>query len=272
MQQPTNGQYREENSPAIINAAVIPEHALALQRTPDVVIEEARKAAKALADVIDKKPKKVIINDEIYLEYEDWQTLGRFYGVSAAAVSTRHVEFGDVVGFEATAEALLLVNGETVRISAAEAMCLNDEWKWQDKPLFQLKSMAQTRACAKALRNVLAWVVVLAGYKPTPAEELDGEQKPEVAAPRRRSEMPEPPASRSQPQQVEPPARRSESSTSRGGLISDGQINRLYAIARDRGISKPDLHVWLSKCGFARVSEIPKSRYQDISNALLGVQ
>jgi len=32
--------------------------------------------------------------------------------------------------------------------------------------------MAQTRAGAKALRNVLAWVVVLAGYRPTPAEEL----------------------------------------------------------------------------------------------------
>lgn len=41
-------------------------------------------------------------------------------------------------------------------------------------PLFQLRSMAQTRACAKALRNALAWVVVLAGYKATPAEELDG--------------------------------------------------------------------------------------------------
>jgi hypothetical protein len=32
--------------------------------------------------------------------------------------------------------------------------------------------MAQTRAGSKALRNALAWVVVLAGYKPTPAEEM----------------------------------------------------------------------------------------------------
>jgi len=39
-------------------------------------------------------------------------------------------------------------------------------------PWFQLASMAQTRAGAKALRNRLAWVVVLAGYKPTPAEEM----------------------------------------------------------------------------------------------------
>jgi len=32
--------------------------------------------------------------------------------------------------------------------------------------------MAQTRAGAKAFRNRLAWVVVLAGYRPTPAEEM----------------------------------------------------------------------------------------------------
>jgi hypothetical protein len=57
-------------------------------------------------------------------------------------------------------------------ISSAEASCLRDEPNWRTKPEYQLKSMAQTRASAKALRNVLAWVVVLAGYKPTPAEEM----------------------------------------------------------------------------------------------------
>ena len=41
-------------------------------------------------------------------------------------------------------------------------------------PLFQLRSMAQTRACAKALSNLFKWVVVLAGYRPTPAEEMIG--------------------------------------------------------------------------------------------------
>lgn len=40
-------------------------------------------------------------------------------------------------------------------------------------PLFQLESMSQTRAMAKALRSCYAWVVVLAGYAPTPAEEMD---------------------------------------------------------------------------------------------------
>jgi hypothetical protein len=39
-------------------------------------------------------------------------------------------------------------------------------------PFFQLRSMAQTRACAKALRNVLSWIVVLAGYQTVSAEEV----------------------------------------------------------------------------------------------------
>jgi hypothetical protein len=251
-----NGLHRDD-PPAILLPVPIPEHALALQRTPDVVIEEARKAARALADVIEKKPKKVVINGEIYLEFEDWQTLGRFYGVSAAAASTRYVEFGDVVGFEATAEALLLVNGATVRISSAEAMCLNDEWKWQDKPLFQLKSMAQTRACAKALRNVLAWIVVLAGYKPTPAEELDGEKPKEVATPRRKSvqSVSTPPSDAARAVNDTRPDTRP---------ISDAQHNRLWAIARESTVLKTEVRELVQHFGFEDTKDITRDKYQMI--------
>jgi hypothetical protein len=61
---------------------------------------------------------------------------------------------------------------------------MDDESKWSDKPLYQLRSMAQTRAQAKALRGVLAWVAVLAGYNPTPAEEMDGVKAGRAIAPR----------------------------------------------------------------------------------------
>jgi len=171
-----------------------PSVSLSLAGAPDEVLTEAQRAAKALTGVIEAKPKKVTFNGKTYLQFEDWQTLGRFYGVTAVVKSTKHVEFGDgddkVSGFEAVAEALL-VSGNQV-ISSAEAMCLNDEPNWNRKPLFQLKSMAQTRACAKALRNVLAWVVVLAGYAPTPAEEMDGaEPGGFVQTPRRKSAVEE---------------------------------------------------------------------------------
>lgn len=171
-----------------------PNDALALNRAPDLVLAEAHKAAKALTEVIEGKAKKVVFNGKTYLQFEDWQTLGRFYGVTAMVRSTKYVEFGDgdekVAGFEAVCDALLVSTNQT--ISSAEAMCLNDEPNWAKKPLFQLKSMAQTRAAAKALRNVLAWVVVLAGYSGTPAEEMTGDEGngQYVSSPKRKSVSP----------------------------------------------------------------------------------
>ena len=143
---------------------------LSIRRAPDKVLAEAQEAAKALQDVISRKARPVKFNNEQYIEFEDWQTIGRFYGLSAKVIRTAPIVFGDVTGFEADAVVIDVKTGQEV--SRAEAMCLNDEGNWKSKPLFQLRSMAQTRACAKAFRNVLAWVVVLAGYRPTPAEEL----------------------------------------------------------------------------------------------------
>ena len=96
--------------------------ALALNRSPDLVLEEARRAAVALTKIIESKPKKVQFNGVTYLTFEDWQTLGRFYGVTAVAASTKFVEFGEgdkkVSGFEARAEALLIATNQ-VRIASA---------------------------------------------------------------------------------------------------------------------------------------------------------
>lgn len=201
------------------------EEQISLSRPPEVVLEEARRAAVALHDVLAKKPpeRKVMMNGEQYLEFEDWQTVGRFYGITAREDGdAEYVQFGQVAGFKASAVA---INAHGHELSRATAFCLNDEEKWRARPkyewhmvlkdgttapeessdksdwvwepnlkkggnrpkrqrvlvgeepvpLFQLSSMSQTRANAKVLRNVLAWVVVLAGYRPTPAEELDVE-------------------------------------------------------------------------------------------------
>lgn len=140
---------------------------------PKVVVEQAHEAAKALKEVLDAKTKKVIVNGERYLEFEDWQLLGRFYGYTIETGEAEEIwREGKLVGFKA--RATVYHNG--TKVGGAEASCLRDEKNWTDKPEFQLKSMAQTRAGAKALRNVLAWVAVLAGYRPTPAEEIVSEE------------------------------------------------------------------------------------------------
>src|SRR3990167_2137074 len=141
-------------------------------RDPAVILAEAKKAAQALMTVVAQKKKPVIFNNEQYLEFEDWQTVGKFYGLSAKVIKTTFIELGGVRGYEATAEVIRVSDGMVV--SSAEAMCLNDEDNWSTRtkyewqngkktkigdspvPLFQLRSMAQTRACSKAFRNVLA--------------------------------------------------------------------------------------------------------------------
>lgn len=144
---------------------------LIVPRPPEVVLTEARQAAVALKEVLENKARKVMFSGEQYLEFEDWQTLGRFYGITAKCIGCHEVTYSGVAGFEAVAQA---IRADEAVISQAEAVCMRDEPNWVNKPIYQLKSMAQTRACAKVLRNVLAWVVVLAGYRPTPAEEIEG--------------------------------------------------------------------------------------------------
>ncbi len=139
---------------------------------PQAVIDSAVEAAKALTRVVSQKKKPVILNDEQYLEYEDWQTLAQFFGVTAITGEAIPVDIDGVKGAKAVAK---LINFKTgMIIGGAEAYCLRDEPNWKSKPWFQLASMAQTRAGAKALRNRFAWVAVLAGYRPTPAEEMEG--------------------------------------------------------------------------------------------------
>lgn len=186
-----------------------------LYMEPEDVLVEARKAAVALKKVIDGKNKPVIFNGEKYIEREDWGTVAKFYGCTAQTIETRYVEFGDAKGWEAVA--VCLDSRQNV-ISRAESMCLNDEDNWglvtarewvdrldekgqkiwdpkggknktgaylrdqvetkKAKPMFQLRSMAQTRAEAKVLKSVFGYVVVLAGYKPTVAEEMTGNEQP----------------------------------------------------------------------------------------------
>lgn len=155
---------------------------LSISRAPTVVLEEARKAASALKEVISNKAKKVMFNGEQYIEAEDWQTIGKFYNVAAKIEWTKYVEFGSAKGWEARAVVIHIPTGNEV--SAAEAMCLTDEKNWGYKPLNQLRSMAQTRATSKALSTVLKWVVVMAGYRATPAEEMDDMDESRATSPR----------------------------------------------------------------------------------------
>lgn len=113
-----------------------------------------------------------MIKGKQYLEYGDWQVLARFYGATVEIEWTHPLYESEtsqkVTGYEA--RALVKRNGEV--ISSAEGMCTRDEERWETAAEYAIRSMAQTRTAAKALRNAFGWVAELAGYSATPAEEM----------------------------------------------------------------------------------------------------
>ena len=134
---------------------------------PEQDIKQGQKAAKALMKVVEiTKPLK--LNGKTYLYFEHWQTMAKFFRITVGIESTTKLENG----YEA--KSIVYQNGTI--IGGAEASCLRDEANWKTKPEFQLKSMAQTRAMAKALRSILGYIPVLAGIEATPAEEMSHEE------------------------------------------------------------------------------------------------
>ncbi len=171
---------------------VVTNQEVGIMIPPEETLEIASQAAKALKRVVSLKINPVILNGEQYLEFEDLQLLGQFYGYTVRTGDAVPVEVDGINGAKAHADLINVRTGEV--IGGAEAYCMRDEDHWNTRPKydwqgegddckrvkvgdevvpwFQLASMAQTRAGAKAFRNRLAWVVVLAGYRPTPAEEM----------------------------------------------------------------------------------------------------
>jgi len=154
--------------------------ALILEGDPEAQLDYAQRASKALMKRVEAKPKKVIINNKQYLEFGDWQMLGSFFGGTVATEWVKPIEReGQIAGYEA--RALVWARGQM--ISAAEASCLRAEKNWATRDEFAIKSMAQTRAGSKALRNAFGWVAELGGFAGTPAEEMDDQsQKPSLSS------------------------------------------------------------------------------------------
>lgn len=132
---------------------------------PVEVVERATRAADALKKVIEQRGMVQDIKGREHVLVAGWQTLGSMLGVVPVVAWTRPLENG----WEARVEARTL-DGRTV--GAAEAMCTKDERTWKTRDDFALRSMAQTRATSKALRGPLGFIITLAGYSDTPAEEM----------------------------------------------------------------------------------------------------
>lgn len=163
---------------------VIPAAPITLFGTddPEGVIARASVVATALAGVVKRRQLSKRIGQSDHVFVEGWTLLGSMLGVFAEVEWSRPVEGSTFEAWEARAVARTL-SGRTV--GAAEAMCSRSESKWAKSDEYAIRSMAQTRAVSKALRLPLGFIMELAGYSATPAEEMPnlGTDKPDKGPP-----------------------------------------------------------------------------------------
>jgi hypothetical protein len=118
-----------------------------------------------------------------HVHVEGWTTLIAMLGVLPREVC---VEEREGV-FTATVELVRMTDGFVVGRGSAECG-FNDEFDrsgnpvWAKRPRYARRSMAITRATGKACRLSFSWIMVLAGYDPTPAEEMPIEKAEPPAA------------------------------------------------------------------------------------------
>lgn len=242
---------------------------------------------------------KVFINGELFLEQDDWALVSRFFQTTPKIRETRYVEFGDARGFEAYADMIdirtgtVLCSADSMCLNDEENWGLRPSYDWVDDldkdgkqqwvekeikgqkkkvpkrkkveveskptPLFQLRSMAQTRAAAKVARLMYSWVVALSGRKisTTPAEEMRnvrGEYGPNI-------EHGDKGGGRepiNQPGKAEPKA----------VPISEAQVKRMYAIGKNAGMSEESIKATYHFFGFDHADKITRDKYEAIIDAV----
>ena len=115
--------------------------------------------------------------DAEYVTVEGWEVLGTMLGIVPVTTIIEEMtnDKGRVVGYRARATLYqnpIIENDEIVGgtvIARAEATA--DRSGFQ-KDLFAIASMSQTRALGKAYRMGLSWIMKMAGFEGTPAEEM----------------------------------------------------------------------------------------------------
>ena len=136
---------------------------------PLSTIALATEMANALTDIVEKKRLFAVISGKKFPTVEAWMTIARMDNVVAreAEPPVRH-EDGS---YEAFVELVRLSDGLVV--GRGSALCGTDgDNPWTKRADPQKRSMAVTRATSRAFRQQYSWIMALAGYEATPAEEM----------------------------------------------------------------------------------------------------
>jgi hypothetical protein len=156
---------------------------------PERMIAVASKLASTLKRIVDDRKLYAMISGRKYPTVEAWMTIGRMDNTVAQEESVTRQDDGSYV---ATAVLVRLSDGAIV--GRASALCgAPDDKPWSSRPEYNRRSMAVTRAISRAFRAQYSWIMALAGYEPTPAEEMPHDDAPRPAQTAARPRAAEPP-------------------------------------------------------------------------------
>jgi hypothetical protein len=169
--------------PEVRAVAVVQQPGQAIVATvadPAAMVDVASRLATVLRDIVERQKLYAVIQGKKYPQVEAWMTIARLDNVVARepAPPLRH----DDGSYEAFAELIRLSDGMV--IGSSSALCgTPDDSPWGKRPEPARRSMAQTRATSRAFRQQYSWIMALAGYEPTPAEEMprDDDSRPSGA-------------------------------------------------------------------------------------------
>ncbi len=147
---------------------------------PEEVVAAATVAAKPLAQAVREQGLVVQIRKGEHVRVEGWTMLGSMLGVFAVADGDPEpVEIDGAFGFKASMKAVTR-SGDVV--GGGTSYCMRSESDWRNADVYALAGMAQTRATSRALRQPLGFVMKLAGFSPTPAEEMPSQPNSSAVA------------------------------------------------------------------------------------------
>jgi hypothetical protein len=143
---------------------------------PKEMVKRAAELASSLAEIIhaqkdhEGKPTLyVLIKGKKFVRVEGWTTLGAMLGVVPVEEYCDPLPEGEGKGYRAKVKLIRLNDG--MQVGGASAICKLTEKGW-DAEDYATHSKAISRATGKAFRLSFAWIMKLAGFEPTPADEI----------------------------------------------------------------------------------------------------
>lgn len=135
--------------------------------------------ATSLKDMIVDNKLYTNIKGKNYVNVEGWQIAGAFTGTFPNVEKVE--ELPSKPGEYKYRAEVSLRDKDNNQVGYGVAICSNREPGKGKFDEFAVASMAQTRALGKAYRMKLGWLLKIAGYETTPAEEMDTIGKAEEA-------------------------------------------------------------------------------------------